>query len=84
MLETFFIKVSIRPTTLLTQAFSSEYCETFKNTYFQKYLQTAATVFFQNYFPAALHFIIFQFCCYILLYFQIFSFPRFVCEIIST
>ena len=27
----------------LTQVLSSEYCEVFKNTYFEKYLQTAAS-----------------------------------------
>ena len=53
----------------LTQEFSYEYCEDFKNNYFEEHLKTAATVTFQNYVPehlkgAALHFTIFQFCLF--------------------
>ena len=45
----FLIKLqAFRPTTLLkwtpTQTFSCEYCEIFKNTYFEKHLWTAASV----------------------------------------
>ena len=73
MLESLFNKVTIRHATFLietlTQMFSCEYCEAFKNTCFEEHLQTAATVIFQNYFPehlkvAALHFTIFQFCLF--------------------
>ena len=31
-----------------TQMFSSEYCEIFKNTYFEEYLLTAASDFFET------------------------------------
>ena len=53
----------------LTQVCSSEYYETFKNTYFEEHLQTAIMGIFQNYFPehlkeGALHFTIFQFCLF--------------------
>ena len=73
MLEPLFKKIAISSATLLerdlTQGFACEYCETFKNTYFEEHLKTAAAVIFQNYFPehlkeAPLHFNIFQFCMF--------------------
>ena len=79
MFEPLLNKVAIRPAALfkkktLSQLFFCQYYKTFKNTYFVKHLQTAATVIFQNYFPeylkeAALHFNIFSFVCFDLLYF---------------
>ena len=49
--------------------FYCEYCETFKNTYFEKHPQTVATVIFQNYFQLLYILLSFNCVCFDLLYF---------------
>ena len=56
---------------LESQLVSCEYCEGFKNTYFEVDLRTTASVIFQNYFPenlenVALDFTMIQFCLFCL------------------
>ena len=43
-----FMKLQLYEKEILTHVFSREYCENFKNTYFEEHLRKAATDDFKN------------------------------------